>query len=302
LIKRDDLVAKLDTFFNVAAFDESSNRKNFPQGYESIFESYAAPDFLKGSWNGLMLDNVPELDRVYSIVFPAQSVLDKIIAYEVQRGAPGAMIFSHHMLDYQETGPGFSYITEAQLEELKEHHISYYACHAPLDGHPEISTSGALAAALKLSDTQRFAPYVGGMAGVHGKTGPINFHDFAWKCAEATTLPRLRYDQIRNNGRPVQRVAIVTGAGGDPNFLREAIGLGCDTFVTGEWWLFGPGDWRNGYRESMRTYLTDTSLNLIGTSHYASEAVVMRDQMPNWFYENTPGVEPMFIAQDDPWR
>src|SRR5258708_9335316 len=249
-----------------------------------------------------MLDNVPELDRVYSIVFPAQSVLDKIIAYEVERGAPGAMIFSHHMLDYQETGPGFSYITEAQLEELKEHHISYYACHAPLDCHPEISTSGALAAALKLSDTERFAPYVGGLAGVQGKIGPINFHDFAWKCAEATILPRLRYDQIRNNGRPVQRVAIVTGAGGDPNFLREAIGLGCDTFVTGEWWLFGPGDWRAPYREDMRLFLTDTALNLIGTSHYASESVAMRDQIPTWFKQCAPEVETLFIAQDDPWR
>src|SRR5262249_11964034 len=154
-----DLVTKLDTFFNVAAFDESSNLKNFPQGYESIFESYAAPGFLKGPWNGLMLANAPELERVYTIVFPAQSVLDMIIGYEVERGAPGALIFSHHMRDYQESGPGHTYITEAQLEELKEHHISYYTCHLPLDCQPEVSTCGALAAALKLSDTARFAPY-----------------------------------------------------------------------------------------------------------------------------------------------
>ena len=46
----------------------------------------------------------------------------------------------------------------------------------------------------------------------------------------------------------------------------------------------------------------DMNLNLIGTSHYASEAVVMRDQMPDWFRENTPGVEPFFVSQEDPWR
>jgi putative NIF3 family GTP cyclohydrolase 1 type 2 len=302
LINQGELVTKLDSYFNVTAFDESSDRQFFPPGYESIFERFARSGYLSGTWNGLALDNTPALDRVYTIVFPSQSVIDKIIAREVERGAEGAMIFSHHLVDYSESGAGFSYITEAQLDELREHKISLYVCHSPLDCHAETSTTTALAKVLKVRDQERFAPYNGGLVGIHGKVGPINFNEFAKKCADATGLSALRYDTIRHNGRPVQHVAIVPGAGGDPKFLREAISLGCDTFVTGEWWLFGSGEWRVPYREAMRTFLIDTSLNLIGTSHYASEAVVMRDQMPEWFNEYFPGVEPVFIPQDDPWR
>ncbi|MEP7289853.1 MAG: Nif3-like dinuclear metal center hexameric protein [Chloroflexota bacterium] len=302
MIAQLELVAKLDAFFNILAFNESSSRRYFPTGYESIFAGFATPNFLAGPWNGLALNNTTEVDRVYTIVFPGQNVLDKIIAREVERGAPGAIIFSHHLNDYEESGAGFTYITEDQLEELKEHHISYYVCHAPLDCHPKISTSTALANALKLRDTERFGQYVGGLAGIHGTVGPVSFNEFARKCAEAVLLPSLRYDALRHNGRPVQHVAIMTGAGASEEFLREALSLGCDTFVTGEWWLFGPGEWRSAYREAMRIFLADTSLNLIGTSHYASEAVVMCSQMPTWFYENVPGVEPLFIAQDDPWH
>ncbi|HLY28370.1 MAG TPA: Nif3-like dinuclear metal center hexameric protein [Aggregatilineales bacterium] len=302
MIKQAELVARLDTFFNVAAFDESSGRRFFPAGYESMFEHFAAPGFLTGSWNGLMLDNAKDLDRVYLIVFPAQSVLDEIIAREVERGAPGAMIFCHHVCDYRESGPGFVPMPEVQLEELKEHHISYYVCHAPLDVNKEISTASALADMLKLGDQERFVSYMGGFAGLHGKINAMGFNDFARRVAEATALPLLRYDAIRHNGRPVQHVAVVTGGRAEPEVIREAANLGCDTFVAGEWWLFGPGEWRVSHREEARILLTDSSINLIGTSHYASEAVVMRAVMPDWFYGFTPGVEPIFVGQADPWR
>jgi putative NIF3 family GTP cyclohydrolase 1 type 2 len=297
-----ELVTQLDTFFNVAAFDESGDRQYFPPGYESILERFAAPGFLQGTWNGLMLNNAEAVDRMYLIVFPGQSVLDTIVAREVERGGAGAVIFAHHMADYQESGPGFVHITETQLEDLREHRISYYHCHAPLDCHPEISTATALANALKVREQQRFAPYYGGLAGVFGKIGPIGFHEFAQKVATATDLPSLRYSAIRHNGRPVQQVGITTGGGGEPEVMREALDLGCDTFVTGEWWLFGPGDYRAGERIKIHDFLVAADLNLIGTSHYASECVVLRDQMPAWLGEHVTGVEPMFIPQDDPWR
>jgi putative NIF3 family GTP cyclohydrolase 1 type 2 len=297
-----ELVTLLDAFFQASAFDERSNLEHFPPGYESIFRRFAAPGFVEGPWNGLMLDNAPAVDRVYLIVLPGQSVLDTIIGREVERGAPGALIFGHHMADYQESGPGDVFITEAQLEDLREHHISYYLCHAPLDCHPEISTAVALANALKVRDQQRFASFMGGLAGVYGKVGPVNFHDFAQKAAKVTDLPALRYSAIRHNGRPVQQVGIVTGTGGQPAHIREAMSLGCDTFVTGEWWPSGPAEEHAQRREQMHTFLLEADVNLIGTSSYASEAVVMRDLMPNWFRTNTPTIEPVFIPQADPWH
>ncbi len=297
-----ELVARLDNYFRVQAFDEREDLKLFAPTYLSMFERYAAPGFVQGTLNGLMLSNAREVDRIYTVVFPSQPVLDTIIAREVERGAPGALIFCHHIGDYQETGSGFSPIAEPLLAELREHQISYYLCHAPLDCHPDTSTSTALATALKVRDPERFAPYCGGLAGVHGKLGPIGFHEIAKRAAEVTGLATLRYSAIRNNGRPVQHVGIVAGAGGNPTYLREALELGIDTFITGEWWLFGVGETRATRRNEMHDFLINADINLIGTSHYASEAVVMRDGVGDWFKTNAPGVETRFIAQDDPWR
>jgi putative NIF3 family GTP cyclohydrolase 1 type 2 len=297
-----ELVALLDAFFKVSAFNERGNLEHFPPGYESTFKRFAAPAFVDGTWNGLMLDNATTIDRVYLIVLPGQSVLDTIIGREVERGASGALIFGHHMADYQESGSGDVFIAEAQMEDLREHHISFYVCHSPLDCHPEISTAVAFANGLKVREQQRFASFMGGLAGVYGKVGPVNFHDFTRKVATVTDLPALRYSAIRHNGRPVQQVGIVTGTGGSPEHIREAMSLGCDTFVTGEWWPSGPDEEHAQRREEMHAFLVGADVNLIGTSSYASEAVVMRDLLPGWLRENTPSIEPVFIPQDDPWH
>ncbi len=302
MIPKAELVSKIDTFFNIKAFDERGERQSFPPGYESVLKRYAAPGFWEGPWNGLLLDNATALERVYCVVFPSQSVLDKIIAREVERGAPGAMIFCHHLGDYNESGLGFVPITEPQLEELREHRISYYACHAPLDCHAQISTSGALADALKLKEPARFAPYFGGLSGVYGKVNVPGFQELVKKVIEVANLPYIRYSGLRNNGRPIQQIGIVTGLGGTVEYIRAALEAGCDTFVTGEWWLFGPGEWRARRREKIHEFLLTADINLIAASHYATEAVVMRDAMPEWFLENAPGIEPLFIPQDDPWR
>lgn len=302
MIPQAELSAKLDAFFNVAAFDERSERQTFPPGYESILKRYADPGFWEGMWNGLMLNNATAFERLYLVVFPSQSVLDKIIAREVERGAPGALIICHHLGDYNENGAGFVPITEAQLEELREHHISYYVCHAPLDCHPEISTAGALANALKLKDQARFAPYRGGLSGVYGKVAPLGFHELVKKVIEVTGLPSMRYSGLRNNGRTIQQIGIVAGLGGTAEYIQEALDLGCDTFVTGEWWLFGPGDWRAKRREKIHEFLLTADVNLIAASHYASEAVVMRDPLLEWCRDAAPGTEAVFIPQDDPWR
>jgi putative NIF3 family GTP cyclohydrolase 1 type 2 len=308
-----DLTAKLDNFFALTSFSEGRDHQPpMPTGYESVLKRFATATFLEGGWNGLMLNNSSTssngqhpatLDRVYMVVFPSQGVLDMIIAREVERGAPGAMIFSHHIADYQESGPGSVYITEPQLEELREHRISYYVCHAPLDCHHDISTSGAIAHGLRLKDQIRFAPYLGGLSGVAGVVAnPVGFHDFARKVQELLDLPYLRYNAIRHNGRKVHRVGVIAGFGGTPADIQEAVDLGCDTFITGEWWPFGPGDWRVSHRDKMREFLANSAanINLIGTSHYASEALVLQEHMLAWFRSHH--VEAIFVGQDDPWR
>lgn len=301
-MKQADLVQQLDAFFSVEAFDETFHWKpKFADRDLAVFQQYAAPSFLEGPWNGLMLDHTAVLDRVYLVVFPTQDVIDTIIAKEVARGAPGALIFAHHLLNFVPAKKGFDAIPADQLAELHEHAISYYVCHAPLDCHPEISTATALANMLGLREQGRFLPFYGGHKAVYGKVGkPVDFQKFAARLAKVTDMPFLRYDQVLHQGREVQQVAVVSGNGADPELLREAANLGCDTYVTGQWWFYGESEYAEQSRTVMREAVAETQMNLLGVSRYGTEMVVMRDQMPGWFLAQ--GVDADFIMPDDPWQ
>jgi putative NIF3 family GTP cyclohydrolase 1 type 2 len=300
-MNQSDIVQKLDDFFKVPTFDERLFWSDIiPTDDMVVYRRFARPDFVEGTWNGLMLDSTPEIDRVYLVVFPGQAVLDIILALELEREAPGALIFAHHPADFEESGRGFLGIREAQIEELREHNISYYSCHAPLDSHPEISTVIALAKALKLRDGQPFSPHHGHMEGMHGKIRDMHFGKLAEHLAEIMELPYIRYTQTRFNGQPVEHVAIIPGGGDNPEHLKEAAELGCDTYITGHWWLLGDYEYAARQRAAMRDLVPKLPMNLLGTSHYASEMVVMRDHMPGWF--RNAGIEAKFIKQPNPWR
>jgi len=296
-----DVVNTLDSYFAVKKFDESGQwLSHMDDVHRAAAKPFFVPEFWDGAWNGLMLNNGTEADRVYLVVFPTSDAIDTIIAREVERGASGSVIFAHHPAAYEEAGRGFVQIPIEQLEELREHQISYYNCHSPLDCHAETSTGTALANALGLHDLERFAKYYGGYAGVYGTVAQTTFQKFAEHVAKVCELTFLRYDQIVHNTQPIQKVALVPGSGGSPEFINEAAGVGADTFVTGHWHLFGNNDYSRQRREEFATYIPTVKINLIGASHYSSEMVVMRDQMKAWFREELE-LEAVFIPQDDPW-
>jgi putative NIF3 family GTP cyclohydrolase 1 type 2 len=128
----------------------------------------------------------------------------------------------------------------------------------------------------------------------------MDFGGFAQHLATVTDLPYIQYNQVRHNGQPVEHVAVIPGGGEDPKHLQEAVDLGCDTYVTGHWWLIGDYEYAARQRELMRELVPQLPMNLIGTSHYTSEMIVLRDQMPAWF--RNAGIEARFIKQPDPWR
>ncbi|NDJ75541.1 MAG: hypothetical protein GYB65_04715 [Chloroflexi bacterium] len=296
-----ELVNKLDAYFEVDTFDESELWHTIiPPGDMRVYQRHALPEFVQGPWNGLMLNSTEEIDRVYLIVFPDQDVLDTILALELERGAPGALIYAHHPADFEESGRGFLGISEDQLEAMREHYISYYGCHAPLDCHPEISTIVALAKTIKLRDWEWFAPHHGRFEGVHGKVHDVAFGDFAEHLAAVTDLPYIRYNQIRFNGQPVEHIAVIPGGGDNAQHLQQAVDLGCDTYITGHWWLVGDYEYAAQQRAAMRKLVPQLPMNLLGLSHYASEMIVLRDQLPAWF--RNVGIEARFIKQPNPWR
>lgn len=297
----EELTTRLDMYFNVHAFDEHDGWMfAMDDEYLQAFKRFAREAFVQGSWNGLMLDNAAKVDRVYLVVFPTQNILDTVIAQEVERDAPGCLIFAHHLLSFSERAMQFTPISLEQLEELREHNISFYNCHAPLDCHTETSTANALADAIGLQNQQRFAEYYGGFAGIHGTVGPMSFQKFAERVAEVCELDQLRYDQVRHNGLMVEHVALIPGGGDDPSEMRKAAQVGADTYLTGHWWLFGKSEFAAQRRATAAQAIDQLSLNLIAASHYSTELVVMRDQMVDYFKDM--GLEAILMRQQDPWE
>jgi len=291
-----ELADRLDAYFQPEAFDEHDGWAFCfgPGAWEALLGR--APAAFAATCNGLMIPPRapdPEIDRVYLIVFPQPARLERIVATERERGAPGALILTHHITDFEARGSGLVPVPPSQFDAVREANIGLYVMHAPLDCHPETSTSGALVDGLGLRRVGTFAPYVGGHAGVIGEQAPERFGDFAARVRELCELPALDPAQIRHAGRPVSRVAVIAGGGDDVDSLREVLAEEVDTYLTGTWWTPHQSAWADQNRAAVRALLPELTTNLLGTTHNASEQVVLRDQvvplLRGW------GVDPMWL-------
>lgn len=301
-----DLTARLDDVFRPTAFDEHDGWDFVfgPGEHQALLDR--APSGFAASFNGLMLDpshgtggQLP-INRVYLIVFPERSLVEGVIAEEMKRGAPGAMILTHHVADMETADRGFIPIPVAQFDALLAANVAVHVLHAPLDCHPEVSTSGALADGLGLRRTGVFAPYHGGLAGVVGEQSPEPFGAFAERVRVLSELPHLDAAQVRHAGRPVARIAILAGGGDDLDSLAEAAALDVDTYLTGTWWTPHRSDWADANRAALRAFLPSCDLNLLGASHDGSELVVLRDRVAPLLAEW--GLDVVLVRQADHWR
>jgi putative NIF3 family GTP cyclohydrolase 1 type 2 len=294
---------RLDDLFAVDRFDEAGGW-DFALSEAEMAEllRFASPDFAARG-NGLLCAPDPgrhEVARVYLLVFPEASLVDAVIAEQRHRGNPGAVIVTHHPCDMETSGRGFVAVPSDQLDSLVACNAAIYVLHAPLDCHPEISTSGAIADGLGLRRIGTFAPYYAGDAGVIAEQAPEPFGAFAARVQRLCELPRLDPEQVRFAGRPVSRVAIVAGGGDDVHDLAQAEALGADTYLAGHWWTPHPGEWSDGNRAALRDVLPQCRMNLLGASHDGSELVVFRDRLAPLFAGW--GLDVALLRQADHWR
>ena len=301
-----DLVARLNDLFRPAAVDEHDGWDfAFGPGERDALLARAAVGFAD-TFNGLMLaparetDEPLPIDRVHLLVFPERSLIDRVVADEAARGAPGAMIVTHHVADFETSNRGFLSIPVDQLDALLAANVAFYVLHAPLDCHLEVSTSGAIADGLGLRRLGVFAPYHGGFAGVLAKQAPEPFAAFAERVRTLCELPGLNAAQVRHAGRLVSRVAVLAGGGDDLDSLTEVSALDVDTYLTGTWWSPHRSPWADENRAAVRAFLPSCPLNLLGASHDGSELVVLRDRMAPLLTEWGLGVA--LVRQEDHWR
>lgn len=302
-MRQQEFAGRLDRQFEVIRYAELEGWDFALTTAEraSLLED-AGPTFA-ATFNGLLLAAEAEtrvVHRVYLLVFPESSLVEQVIAAERERGGPGAVIVTHHPMDMENAGRGFIAIPPRQLARLREAQTALYVLHAPLDCHPEISTSGAMADGLGLRRTGTFAPYVAGQAGIVGEQAPEPFAAFAERVRRLCELPSLQPEQIRFAGRMVERVAIVAGGGDDVSQIDEAQALGADTYLAGVWWTPHQGAWPDENRAAIRAALPRWRMNLLSASHDGSELVVFRDRLAPLF--ERWGLDVHLVRQADHWR
>ena len=133
--------------------------------------------------------------------------------------------------------------------------MALYACHLPLDKHPELGNNAVLARLIGLKDTRSFGEYHGVEIGVRGTLDP------------ALSLDEIAHRVLPDGSRPatlipgakaeVASVAVVSG--GAAMEALQAIGSNIDLFVTGE------------SSHSVYHAVLEGGLAFLAAGHYATE-------------------------------
>src|SRR5438045_8133487 len=148
------------------------------------------------------------------------------------------------------TGP-----TDRRIAGLIKANIALYSAHLPLDRHSDVGNNRVLARMLGIDVRGEFGSYHGASAGVWGEYSGTR-DELSWAVTKALgTAPRV----LAFGPERVQRVGIVTGAGG--SIIPQAAAAGLDTFVTGEGqhWTFFDAE--------------ELGVNVFYAGHYATETV-----------------------------
>jgi dinuclear metal center YbgI/SA1388 family protein len=213
--------------------------------YLRVAEEVAdAPEAL----NGLQVSNSGEITRLAAAV----DVCEATVRLAAEQRADGLLV--HHGLFWGGvrplTGPAYR-----RVAGLIKHNIALYSAHLPLDRHPQVGNNSVLARMLNIAVRGEFGSYHGAPIGVWGDYSGMR-DELTWSLTKALgTAPRL----LPFGPERVQRVGIVTGAGG--SMIPQAAAAGLDTFLTGEgqhWTFFDAEELR---------------INVFYAGHYATETV-----------------------------
>jgi putative NIF3 family GTP cyclohydrolase 1 type 2 len=295
-MRLSEITEELDVLFRIDRFrPDSPFSRLVPQVYEETgvaLGSYLEETFLE-TFHGLMVRNGQIVERICCTVFLSDEIVDKVLAQRERN----VLLISHHPLVMETSDRGFLPLSEEYFVEMRERAISIYMLHTPLDVHGEISTSRALARELGLENLSGYHQVPGGYAAVHGHLPtPVEFDHFLTSVVRVTGVSDPHF--IRNQGT-VHTVGVIAG-GTDASGILETAASGCDTLLTGTYYNQVQTEIGQWYRDGFDKIKDGLEINLVESSHYATEAVVMRTDMVSLCTDRF-GIGCEFVSQDDPW-
>jgi len=211
------------------------------------------PDY-RTALNGLQLQGPAEVERVATAVDASRDT----IAEAADVGAD--LLIVHHGLFWGGLQPVVGRLHE-RLSSLMKAEVGLYSCHLPLDGHAEIGNCVLLARALGLELQGRVGRYEGADIGWWGRLPePLGVEALTERVSAAVGGGPVQ--ALPGGPDRIETVGVVTGGGA--SFVREAVELELDAFVTGE--------------GAHHTYFdaTEFGIHVLFAGHYATETFGVR--------------------------
>jgi len=225
----------------------------------------------KECYMGLICDNTKRIEKVYTAVFPSDSVIKKVLS----KGKK-SLLFVHHPAtwDIRKAPQVFTPMNPDLLKQMRKQQISIYNLHVPLDNYGPYSTSFNLAKALLAEPKEAFAPYFGALCGVIAETS-LETTDELKKVFESAVEHQVSIYQYGSKKITGKKVALVAGGGNDIETLEELVKKGINVFVTGI-------TVRNAYSEKAHKFAKKNKISLLGGTHYSTEKFACQ-AMGNYF-------------------
>lgn len=239
--------------------------REFSQAMDSLLH-ISEFDGCDVSFNGLQVGNEnAQVRRVLFAVDACQASIDAAAEghYDI--------LFVHHGLFWGSpiavTGTHYN-----RIKKLLDSNVSLFACHLPLDAHPELGNNAQIARSLGLKDTKSFCTFHGKDVGVYGTL------EKSMTCDEIASVLGLEGTIIRGGKSVVRTAGIVSGSAATE--VNEAIGLGLDVYITGE--------------SSHVVYHTcmENGINMMCLGHYGTETFGVKAVMEK---VRTMGFEASFV-------
>jgi dinuclear metal center YbgI/SA1388 family protein len=209
-------------------------------------EAFASID---DSLNGIQVGRGP--GPIEKVAFAVDACAESI-RRAAEAGAQ--VLFVHHGLFWGRPAP-LDGALRRRVKLLLDADLALYACHLPLDEHPEQGNNAVLARILGLVDREGFGEHRGRLLGYAGRLDPPLSLDQALRRILPDGSSPLSL--IPGAASSIRRAAVVSGGGASD--VREAIAKGIDLFVTGE-------SSHTVYHE-----VVEAGIHFLAAGHYATE-------------------------------
>ena len=206
-------------------------------------------EFQDDSWNGLQVEGPEEVEVIATAVDASFRTFERAREWRAQ------LLLVHHGLFWGKPFPLVG-VDFSRIEALIKNGIGLYACHLPLDAHPEVGNNALLSGMLNLKNIEPFGYYKGTRIGCAGiLPQPLTLDEIKENLEEKL---KNKIEVWGFGKKEIRSVAIISGEAG--SIMKEGLGK-YDLLITG------------GAGLSLFRLVEDASQSILFAGHYATETL-----------------------------